>query len=160
MKRLNDPKLVRLAWFISDVFSTRNFYADPKQRQPGDAAPPTIPRSILAWVVGLCVPAATSGLGFGESADYFLFMLGVVLAIRVGMAIYAKRLLGGVSRAGNILFVRWALGLALLGILAGVTDHFLDGHRFMQGGAFVALFWGVGALMLFKWRLIPFDHEY
>lgn len=42
--------------------------------------------------------------------------LSIMLAARIGMAVYSGNLGGGVSKAGNIIFLAWLYGLTALGV--------------------------------------------
>jgi hypothetical protein len=128
-------------------------------------------RTIFAWLVGISIGLLLFGVGhelltpiLGEDsiAGIAIMFLTIMFASRIGMAIYAGQLNGGVSRNGNLLFLRWVAAISLLGCTGVLSELLLD--MLLDVGWLKVLIEavvlnGLGLLLFVKWNLSKLTSE-
>lgn len=80
-------------------------------------------------------------------------ILATMFAARIGLAIYAKKLDGGVSKKGNIIFIAWAAGLTLYGIIGAIIFYLFEdvtGTFFLVILRVIDLAFAIGIFLLMK----------
>lgn len=162
--------LAAIAVAVASIFSMRKEKAYVSIFTRNDSSERT--RNVLAWTVGIASMVVMVGIGFSvlqffgvqtefENEDEMapalaaIIIVCIMLASRIGMAVYTGKLDGGVSEAGRLDFKAWILGISTWGFFGAVLYALIAGEGFFSYALKYSLLVAAGVvigLVCWGWR--------